>query len=309
MRDSLRVAKETPDSGGKGLVRETLNAIRLLTRLTPLLYEDTEWIGFYHSKIPAGDGDGIEAKTLAEDIIETAIELLFTPGMGAHYSAPIGESSLDCIWEAGVGVLHSPPSDATLDTNRTELLRLMVTLASETLYQPPARSGPVKGNQWVKLITRSRHSLSILASLINTICSYDPSGVPYHHLLFNDTREPLVEICSQLLAICLEKQNDESIPAQIEDDQGNKFLFLISRLHREEDFQFIIKGITRLLNNPLQRFKTKILKIFKNLILQLILAIIAKATLVPSRTAPVNLAPVRFKYQVPSSHSKNVRSP
>ena len=58
----------------------------------------------------------------------------------------------------------------------------------------------------------------------------------------------------QLLKL-LEKQNDESIPAQIEDDQGNKFLFLISRLHREEDFQFIIKGITRLLNNPLQRFK------------------------------------------------------
>ena len=93
-----------------------------------------------------------------------------------------------------------------------------------------------------------------MASLINTICSYDPSGVPYHHLLFNDTREPLVEICSQLLAICLEKQDDEQIPDQIEDDQGNKFLFLISRLHREEDFQFIIKGITRLLNNPLQRF-------------------------------------------------------
>ena len=70
MRESLKTAKESPDNGGKGLVRETLNAIRLLTRLTPLLYEDTEWIGFYHSKIPAGDGDGIEARTLAEDIIE-----------------------------------------------------------------------------------------------------------------------------------------------------------------------------------------------------------------------------------------------
>ena len=217
---------------------------------------------------------------LKKSSYQTTIELLFTPGIGAHHSATIGESSLgcklslnfynqklDCIWEAGVGVLHSPPSDATLDTNRTELLRLLVTLASETLYQPSAKSGPVKGNTWVKLITRSKHSLSILASLINTICSYDPrfvlhnstfrnaifSGVPYHHLLFNDTREPLVEICSQLLAICLEKQEDEQIPDQIEDDQGNKFLFLISRLHREEDFQFIIKGITRLLNNPLQR--------------------------------------------------------
>ena len=78
MRESLKTAKESPDNGGKGLVRETLNAIRLLTRLTPLLYEDTEWIGFYHSKIPAGDGDGIEARTLAEDVIEVFIFFLFT---------------------------------------------------------------------------------------------------------------------------------------------------------------------------------------------------------------------------------------
>ena len=75
MRDSLKTAKETPDNGGKGLVRETLNAIRLLTRLTPLLYEDPEWIGFFHSKIPAGDGDGIEAKTLAEDVIEVIFDV------------------------------------------------------------------------------------------------------------------------------------------------------------------------------------------------------------------------------------------
>ena len=51
---------------------------------------------------------------------------------------------LDCIWEAGVGVLHSPPSDSVLDNNRTELLRLLITLASETLYAPPPNSGPVQ---------------------------------------------------------------------------------------------------------------------------------------------------------------------
>ena len=72
------------------------------------------------------------------------------------------------------------------------------------------------------------------------------SGVPYHHLLFNDTREPLVEVCSQLLAVCFEKQGDEKIPESIDDD-GNKFLFLVNRLHREEDFQFIIKGTDRVL--------------------------------------------------------------
>lgn len=100
-------------------------------------------------------------------------------------------------------------------------------------------TGPVQINTWVKLITKSKHSLSILASLLNTVCSYDPryvlilkplslflnlklSGVPYHHLLFNDTREPLVEVCSQLLAICFEKQGDEKIAESIDDENGNK---------------------------------------------------------------------------------------
>ena len=48
------------------------------------------------------------------------------------------------------------------------------------------------------------------------------SGVPYHHLLFNDTREPLVEVCSQLLAICFEKQGEEKIAESIDDENGNK---------------------------------------------------------------------------------------
>ena len=40
------------------------------------------------------------------------------PGIGGHHSAKVGESTLESIWEAGVGVLHSPPSDSTLDNSR-----------------------------------------------------------------------------------------------------------------------------------------------------------------------------------------------
>ena len=54
------------------------------------------------------------------------------------------------------------------------------------------------------------------------IVKHSFSGVPYHHLLFNDTREPLVEVCSQLLAICFEKQGEEKIAESIDDENGNK---------------------------------------------------------------------------------------
>lgn len=104
---------------------------------------------------------------------------MFAPGIGAHHSAKSDGSSLECIWEAGVGVLHSPPSDSVLDNTRTELVRLLVTLSSEPLYSAPITHGQAPVNTWVKLITKSKHSLSILASLINTVCSYDPRFVNF----------------------------------------------------------------------------------------------------------------------------------
>jgi len=47
--------------------------------------------------------------------------------------------------------------------------------------------------------------------------------------LFNDTREPLVEVCSQLLAICFEKQGEEKIAESIDDENGNKVRDNINR--------------------------------------------------------------------------------
>jgi len=45
--------------------------------------------------------------------------------------------SCEYIWEAGVGFAHSPPRYPAHDSNRTELLKLLLTCFSETMYQPP----------------------------------------------------------------------------------------------------------------------------------------------------------------------------
>jgi hypothetical protein len=41
----------------------------------------------------------------------------------------------------------------------------------------------------------NRHALPLFTSLLNVTCAYDPIGygVPYNHLMFNDSREALVE--------------------------------------------------------------------------------------------------------------------
>ena len=46
----------------------------------------------------------------------------------------------------------------------------------------------------------------MFTSLLNTVCAYDPVGigVPYNHLIFTDTMEPLVEVCLQILIVTLD---------------------------------------------------------------------------------------------------------
>ena len=83
MQASLNETKIS-SKAGKECLRETLNATRLLTRLSPLIYEDTEWIGFFHSKVPNENGEGTQTETLAEKLItvskrDTNCVIVITP--------------------------------------------------------------------------------------------------------------------------------------------------------------------------------------------------------------------------------------
>lgn len=63
-------------------------------------------------------------------------------------------------------------------------------------------------NKWIYYFTSAdnRHALPLFTSLLNLVCAYDPVGygLPYNHLLFSDSREPLVEIALQVLIVTLD---------------------------------------------------------------------------------------------------------
>lgn len=44
--------------------------------------------------------------------------------------------SCEYIWEKGVGFAQSPIKNATFESNRTELLRLLLTCFSQAIYSP-----------------------------------------------------------------------------------------------------------------------------------------------------------------------------
>ncbi|XP_022092597.1 protein HID1-like isoform X1 [Acanthaster planci] len=271
--------------GGCALAKDqqvVLNSVRLLTRILPYIFEDPDWRGFFWSTLP-GQSYGIEGMDdisdeeslpLAQSLLNAIADLLFCPDFTVasttKKSGPDNHEDLqsidscEYIWEAGVGFANSPPQSALLDQNRTELLKLLLTCFSETMYLPPVSDAHSQPNQWISYFCSSdnRHALPLFTSLLNIVCAYDPVGygVPYNHLLFADNREPVVEVAAQLLVVTLDHDNVHGqVPPTVDAaDEGNEggvvenlFVNYLSRVHREEDFHFILKGLTRLLNNPL----------------------------------------------------------
>ncbi|XP_029945643.1 protein HID1-like isoform X1 [Salarias fasciatus] len=170
--------------------------------------------------------------------------------------------SCEYIWESGVGFEQSPPLNYIHDLNRSELLRLLLTCFSEAMYLPPSSDNSVL-NPWVTFFcsAENRHALPLFTSLLNVVCAYDPVGygIPYNHLLFSDYREQLVEQAVQILIVTLEHDGGvphrPPSPSSMEEQESagpeNLFVNYLSRIHREEDFDFVLKGLARLLTNPL----------------------------------------------------------
>uniref|UniRef100_A0A8D3AGQ6 HID1 domain containing n=1 Tax=Scophthalmus maximus TaxID=52904 RepID=A0A8D3AGQ6_SCOMX len=255
-----------------------LNCTRLLTRVLPYIFEDADWRGFFWSTVPGAgrrldaDGDD-EARPLAESLLLAVANLLFCPDftVQSHKKSSQDVLSIDSceyIWEAGVGFAQSPPLNFVHDLNRTELLKLLLTCFSEAMYLPPS-SDSKSLNPWVTFFcsAENRQALPLFTSLLNVVCAYDPVGygIPYNHLLFSDYREQLVEQAVQILIVTLEHDAGSAAGSALQalDNSffqsagpDNLFVNYLSRIHREEvcetlDLGFILKGLARLLNNPL----------------------------------------------------------
>uniref|UniRef100_A0A6Q2ZP77 HID1 domain containing b n=1 Tax=Esox lucius TaxID=8010 RepID=A0A6Q2ZP77_ESOLU len=257
-----------------------LNCSRMLTRILPYIFEDQDWRGFFWSTVPGAGRAGTDemdddegARPLAESLLLAIADLLFCPDFTVHSHRRGPDAAEDMqtidsceyIWEAGVGFAQSPPLNYIHDLNRTELLRLLLTCFSEAMYLPPTSDNNIL-NPWVTFFcsTENRHALPLFTSLVNVVCAYDPVGygIPYNHLLFSDYREQLVEQAVQILIVSLEHEGGGAAqrppsPSCMEDQDcvgpDNLFVNYLSRIHREEDYDFVLKGLARLLVNPLMQ--------------------------------------------------------
>lgn len=217
----LSVLRNHPSFPGSELApeRDALNCIRVLTRLLPFIYEAEhleEWEdkffwgvrmkrsrrGQLHRSEVLFDETNAEeppvekeqeferAKPLAEELIDTLVDLLFF----SEFTIPRGNAGKSkvsyAIWQTGVGCKTPIGSTKEQENNRTEVLRLLLTLFSKSMYMSSStsKSGrannssklivpdilPVKGVKSITYMTTGHDKqvvLSLLCSLLNTVSS------------------------------------------------------------------------------------------------------------------------------------------
>ncbi|KAF2021293.1 hypothetical protein BU24DRAFT_339610 [Aaosphaeria arxii CBS 175.79] len=266
--------------------RDALNCIRVLTRILPFIYE-AEHLESWEDKFfwgarrkrsrrgqivkteiifdeadpdqtPTDNEPEFEtAKPLAEEIIDTLIDLLFFSEFTLP-KVPAGKSKVTyAIWQSGVGCNTPIASTKEFENNRTEILRLLLTFASKSMYMS-ANILPVKGVKAISYLATCPDKqvvLSVLCSLLNTTLKYNPASwrVPYDHVVFKDQKQILVTYCLQLLLVLVLYPIPEPGNGP---PPKNFFRHFLGRLHRPQDFQFLVDGMTRILNQPLQATST-----------------------------------------------------
>lgn len=146
--------------------RDALNCIRVLTRLLPFIYEAEnleDWeekffwgrrrkktrqaqlasrVLFDESRNDTDqdttpkDEDFEDAKPLAEELLDTLVDLLFFAGFTIPQLPSATGKVQYSIWQSGIGCHTSMGSTKELESNRAEVLRLLLTLTGQSMYMP-----------------------------------------------------------------------------------------------------------------------------------------------------------------------------
>ncbi|RMZ76550.1 hypothetical protein DV737_g4759, partial [Chaetothyriales sp. CBS 132003] len=261
--------------------RDALNCIRVLTRVLPYIYEVDNleawednffWAArrrksrraqlageiLFDDTQEALPEDGTQesfedAKPLGEELIDTLIDLLFFPGFTVPYVNQAKSKVTYAIWQSGVGCKTSLGTSKELENNRCEVLRLLLTLTSKSMYMPPHEL-PVRGVRAITYLVTCPDKqivLSVLCSLLNTTIKYNGSSwrLPYDHVVWKDSKQCLVVFSIQFLLVLLLYPIPE---AGYGPAPKNFYRHFMGRLHRPEDFQFLADGISRVLSQPMQ---------------------------------------------------------
>ncbi|KAH6918882.1 high-temperature-induced dauer-formation protein-domain-containing protein [Coprinopsis sp. MPI-PUGE-AT-0042] len=209
--------------------------------------------------------------SLGERLINAVVDLMYTCGFTLSPRVQVEHHKVQyIIWEKGIGSTSDAAASSAFDSNKIEVLRLLLVLFSRQIYVPPSSllSKPSQYTlHFVQKIPR-RDVLTLLCSLLNTAMNTSApqessiaslgamaGKLPYNHLVFKgeDSRVVLTGMCLQVLCVLLDFQSGSAKDTAVGEGEGsptaksNAFRFFLMKLHRTQDFDFILSGITGIL--------------------------------------------------------------
>ncbi|GAA95284.1 uncharacterized protein L969DRAFT_92457 [Mixia osmundae IAM 14324] len=219
---------------------------------------------------------------LGERLLAAVVDMLFFAGLTLPRDIVPKELKISyIIWEAGVGTSVSAGATRELESNRLELLRLLLVLIAKTMYMPTTGEHRVQ-NKWTEaLVSLSDRKvvLSLLCSLLNTsLNNANPGLLNYDTLVLRreDTKSQLASLsllALDILLVCQDGRADStSVPSTpmpslkrntsfLSDasfssmaspaTSSNTFLHYLSKVHRQPDIRYLFSNIIASLNREL----------------------------------------------------------
>ncbi|KAI9463392.1 high-temperature-induced dauer-formation protein-domain-containing protein [Russula earlei] len=212
--------------------------------------------------------------SVAERLFSCLVDLLFCCGFTLPAKLQVDHYKINyVIWEKGVGSTADLGPSQAYDSNKAEVLRLLLVLLSRQIYTPPSSLFTSPSLYTLHFVQQSRRRdvLTVLCSLLNTAMNSSQSSsttviggvagrLPYNHLVFKgeDPRANLVSVCFQVLCAVLDFQSGSARDLPTNDPQvyapaakTNAFRYFLAKVHRTGDFAFIVDGILGILEEQM----------------------------------------------------------
>lgn len=245
---------------------EALNAVRFLTRLVPFLYElptysDIEDLVFWKHYDPlrfALKQEEDKPHHLGKDLLIKLVDLLFTPGFTVD---PSPRNTL-VVWEPGIGSTsrYQAPNHV-FDSNRTEILRLLLVLILSLFYIQPLRI-IAQGSRFLSALVSSvpkTELLTLVCSLINLVCRSsrlpDDNGLVYANAALTKSRHLTVTYAIELLAIMVVYPMPAHQNVAFLEKPYNIARLYVGKLHRENELMFLASHFLNILQTPMVKAK------------------------------------------------------
>ncbi|EPX71290.1 dymeclin 3 [Schizosaccharomyces octosporus yFS286] len=201
------------------------------------------------------DKSYVYEKTLMEELLNTLCNLMFCRGFTLPEESP--EQFTFRIWDKGIGSQESASKlPKNLLSNRTEVLRLIMILISNRVYQDEESNSHTL--TYLTYFSNKQFSLIFLYSLINTAINLraESRKIAYSNLLSNDASGSLSKLACQVLLIFWDYTASKASTQYflrkynlpLDSHVENQYRAYFSRLHLQKDYEFLVDNCCRLLN-------------------------------------------------------------